>query len=147
MLQNVPKSNQHPGNPVPIDSARRASVDRYARLDGAIVAFKATVAEHRDLREEILGWYPDLAPEADATAPGAVFDVVVTARDNEREVTPQGMRKLSKMLGLTEFFRRCRYPLKQLPDAKDPANLYTMQERTGPRHLKPIAKLQLQAAA
>jgi hypothetical protein len=131
---------------VPIDSARAARVDDYVRLDGKITAFKPILNEHRAAREEILGWYPELLGSESVTAPGALFDVLVTARDNERSVTPLGKRKLSKMLGLPEFFRRCAFPLKHLPDPTDPYSLFSEQLRTGPRHLKPVPKPLLRAA-
>lgn len=100
-----------------------------------------------ELRKLILARYPNLANDATAIAIGLTMNGLVTECDQKREVTPQGKRKLFHQWKATEFFRRCELALKQLPDPKDPLNLYSVQGKSGPRHVKPVAKPQLQAAA
>jgi hypothetical protein len=66
--------------------------------------------------------------------------VVVTPCDQQRVITLAGLTKLRKEWGVPTFMRRVGIALKFLPDPKDPGNIYTMQARTGPRHLRPFIK-------
>jgi hypothetical protein len=128
--------------PAPTSESRRAKVDRFAILDGQVIAFKPTLSEHKDLRDEILAWYPQLDNAESQTAEGEAFDVLITARDNERAVTVNGKKRLVKLFGIAEFLKRCAFTLKQLPGGEDPENLFTIRARIGPRHLKPVPKQQ-----
>jgi hypothetical protein len=132
--------------PVYRQAASAAQVDRYAELDGLVERFKPTRIEHECLRAVLLPG-DEFPGDADAVAHGVTMDVLITMRDNARTVTPQGKRKFLKMLGATEFLKRCTLALKQLPDPKDPTNLFSIQDRTGPRHLTVVALPRLQAAA
>jgi hypothetical protein len=123
-----------------IASAHESIVQRFAVLDGAVTAFKPTLSLHKQLRDEILSWTPTLAPDASHTHPGETFDVLVTPCDNERRVTVDGKRKLWKLWRMDVFMERCGVTLSRLPDPHDPAKLYTVMERIGPRHLKPIPR-------
>lgn len=125
---------------------RAKIIEEFAALDQEVANFKPRLFRHQKLRELILGWYPGLAPEEEALAAGANYDIVVSAKDNIRSVTEAGKQKLFRLWGSKEFVARATVLLKSLPDAKDEAGLYTVQALTGPRHLRVISKAQRAAA-
>jgi hypothetical protein len=119
-----------------------AKVEEFAKLDFEIQAFKAKIKRHQDLLDEILGYFQTLDGGKPAKAEGTTFDVIISAADNKREVTPAGKQKLKKLWGAVQFLKNCSISLKHLPDPKDTGNLYSISERTGPRHLSPVPRLQ-----
>jgi hypothetical protein len=121
-------------------------VDEFASLDFEIQSFKPKIQRHAELRATILAACPDLPPEQSRTVPGRQYSVVVTPCDQQRVITLAGLTKLRKEWGVPTFMRRVGIALKHLPDPKDPGSLYTMQSRTGPRHLRPVPKAQPLAA-
>jgi hypothetical protein len=121
-------------------------VDEFAMLDFEIQSFKPKIQRHAELRATILAACPDLPPEQSRTVPGRQYSVVVTPCDQQRVITLAGLTKLRKEWGVPTFMRRIALALKHLPDPKDPGNLYTMQSRTGARHLRPVPKAQPLAA-
>ena len=123
-----------------------AIVEEFAILDHQVVAFKHKMQRHQDLREKILAGYKSLDGAEPEIAKGQTFDVLISAADNKREITSAGKTKLRKLWGIPTFLLRCSIALKHLPDPKDPGNLYTLSERTGPRHLSVIPARQKQAA-
>src|ERR1019366_817353 len=123
-----------------------AIVEEFAILDHQVVAFKHRMQRHQELRDQILGSFKGLAGADPAIAKGATFDVLVSPADNKREITSAGKTKLRKLWGIPTFLLRCSIALKHLPDPKDPGNLYTLAERTGPRHLSVIPAQQRKAA-
>jgi len=126
--------------PTPIFPSRESIVQEFAVLDGEVAVFKPKLSRHKDLRDVILSWDPNLPPASTKLLPGLTFDVLVTACDSERRVTVEGKRKLWKLWKAGEFLRRCTVTLKVLPDPKDPLSLYTIKDSCGPRHLKPLPR-------
>ena len=123
-----------------------AIVEEFAILDHQVVAFKHKMQRHQDLRDEILAGYKSLDGAQPALVPGTSFDVLISPADNKREITPAGKTKLRKLWGIPTFLLRCSIALKHLPDPKDPGNLYSISQRTGPRHLSVIPAQQKKAA-
>ncbi len=123
-----------------------AIVEEFAILDHQVVAFKHRMQRHQDLRNQILASFEKLDGAEPALVPGTSFDVLISPADNKREITSAGKTKLRKLWGIPTFLLRCSIALKHLPDPKDPGNLYTLSERTGPRHLSVIPAQQKQAA-
>jgi hypothetical protein len=115
-------------------------IEEYAALDQQVSNFKPVMFRHQKLRQLILDWYPAASPEEEVTVPGANCDIVISARDLIRSVTPKGKQSLYRLWGSKEFIARATMLLKSLPDPKDEAGLYTVQALTGPRHLRVIAK-------
>jgi len=124
-----------------LEPSKSALIDEWGRLDTELASLKPKIQRHQELRETILGWHADLAGEKDVTESGEYFDVLIGARDKQRVITMAGKKKLFKLWRVGEFLARCSIALKNLPDPKDAGNLYTVQERTGPRHLKAIPRL------
>lgn len=119
---------------------RAKLIQEFARLDQEVADFKPKLFRHGKLRELILDWYPAASPEEEITVPGINCDIVISARDLIRSVTPQGRQKLYRLWGSREFVARASVLLKSLPDPKDEAGLYTVQAPTGPRHLRVAGK-------
>jgi hypothetical protein len=126
---------------------RAAKIDEFGDLDRRIADFKPVLARHSDLRSEILGWYPALGPDESTTANGSRWDVQISPCDKRRLITFAGKKRLHKIWGIAEFLRRCSLALKALDDipASEHAD-YTVQERTGPRHLQPLPRALPKAA-
>ena len=121
--------------------AQRAKlVEEFAALDGEMAALKPRQLRHQKLRELILSWYPATPPEEEVLVRGVNHDVVISARDSIRSVTPEGKKKLYKLWGAPEFIAKAAIFLKFLPDPDDRAELYSKQGLTGPRHLRVLAR-------
>lgn len=129
-----------PAKANPVATQRAKIVEEFGRLDGEVEAFKPKLLRHEKLRSVILDWYPGLAGEEEATAPGLTCDVVISARDKIRSVTPAGKLKLFRLWGQKGFIARAVVLLKSLPDPKDDAGLYTVGALTGPRHLHVVPR-------
>ena len=66
---------------------RERIVDRYGELDEEIRRFAPTLTEHRQLREEIEGWYASHPAGQPAVAKGKVYSIQLTACKRERTLT------------------------------------------------------------
>jgi hypothetical protein len=126
-----------------VPDQRKKLVDEFIALDAEVDAFKHKQFRHSKLRELILDWYPQLAPEEETILAGTYFDILLSSRDKIRSVTMTGKQTLFKKWGQREFISRAVIQLKSLPDPKDELGLYTRQALTGPRHLHVIAKGQV----
>jgi|SRR5215831_662379 len=122
------------------DPDRTQLIEEFAILDAQVENFKPIIFRHQKLRQLILDWYPHIPPEQEVTAAGLTVDVLISARDKERTVTPEGKRALFRLWGKDDFIARITVLLKNLPDPKDPGQLYTVQALTGPRHLHVVAR-------
>jgi hypothetical protein len=121
--------------------SRLAIVDEFGDLDLQVSHFKTKIQRHQELRSQILSWYPDLTSDASTTAEGSRCDVQITPCDRLSRVTLQGKKKLCKLWGLAEFLQRCSLTMRSLESIPQSEHaLYTVQERTGPRHLKVLPK-------
>src|SRR5215472_7902297 len=130
------KARLKPGKPpAPQELQRRKMVEEFASLDREIDNYLPRINRHKKLRQLILDWYPDLAPDEEATVPGINVDVLISSRDKIRTVTPAGRQALLKLWGSQGFASRAHVMLKTLPDPEDPDQLYTEAALTGPRHL------------
>ena len=135
------KAKAKPAQPTAAQWNQRAKlIEEYASLDQLVSNFKPTIFRHEKLRQLILDWYPGAAPEEEIVAPGINFDILISARDKIRSVSPEGKQKLYRLWGAKEFVARASVLLKALPDPKDEAGLYTVQAMTGPRHLRVVSK-------
>jgi len=114
---------------------RQIIVEEFAALDREVENYRPRIQRYEKLRQLILDWYPDVAPEEEITVPGVQCDILITSRDNVRSVSMEGKSKLFKLWGPRGFLTKCSVMLKSLPDPKDPESLYTVQALTGPRHL------------
>ena len=128
-----------------LPSSKSALVDEFGDLDAQIAGLKPKISRHSDLRETILGWHEDLAGDQDVTEKGERWDVLITPRDKRRVITMAGKSKLKKLWGVGKFLELCSIALKNLPDPKDAGNVYSISERTGPRHLRAVPLLKLAA--
>lgn len=128
-------------------STRAEIVARFNRIHGEIQVFKPQIAQMEADRLTILGWYPDLQRHESKEVVEGEESCLITVADNQRVVTIEGKRKLIKLWKLKKFLAHCTLALKHLPDKDDPGNLYTMQDRTGPRHIKPLPRLTIKPAA
>jgi hypothetical protein len=134
----VAKPRQKPGSEI----QREKLVEEFCALDREIENYKPRLQRHEMLRSLILNWFPDLADDTEMTVAGIDHDVLITARDRIRTVTPLGRSKLFKLWGKGNFITKCVVHLKALPDPQDPDGLYTVPARIGPRHLHVVAKAQ-----
>ena len=119
---------------------RQKLLEEYARLDREIESLRPKLLRHEKLREVILEWYRQVPGEEEITVPGITCDVLITARDRMRAVSLEGRKKLFKLWGAREFVAKVHVYLKSLPDPEDELGLYTVQARTGPRHLHCVAR-------
>jgi len=133
--------------PAPQMHQRQALVEEYARLDQEVESFKPRLQRHEKLRQLILDWHGNLAPEAEATVPGETCDIIITSRDRVRTVTLDGKQKLFKLWGTRGFIAKSLVLLKSLPDPKDEMSLYSQQALTGPRHLHVVARVAMKKPA
>jgi hypothetical protein len=130
-----------------LDVLKCAAVDEYGQLDSDLARldaehhYESRKRRKEALREVILGWHKDLPADEETIEHGVQYDIRITARDNQRVVSISGKKKLRKLWGAARFLEACAIILKLLPDPKDAAGLYTVNDRTGPRHLKPLAVL------
>jgi len=125
--------------------SRADLVDEFAQLDTELNSLKGKTKRRDDLRETILGWHADLPADQQTTENGHYYDVIVSLPDNRRVFTMAGKRKLFRLWGSTKFIERCAIALKFLPDPKDEAGEFTVNGRTGPRHLEVLPRLKLAA--
>jgi hypothetical protein len=122
------------------DPQRQIIVEEYAALDREIENYRPRLQRHEKLRQLILDWYPHVDPNLEITVPGISCEILISARDIVRSITPEGKTALYKLWGLQGFIAKAHIFLKLLPDPKDPEQLYTVQALTGPRHLHVVAK-------
>jgi hypothetical protein len=115
-------------------------IQEFAELDREIENYLPRIQRHSKLRSLILEWHKDLLPEAELLVPGLSCDILISARDKMRSVTPEGKRALFQLWGQKGFLARSTVLLKSLPDPKDESGLYTVQALTGPRHLHVMAR-------
>ena len=115
-------------------------IEEFCALDEEMSNIKPKVWRHQKLRELIIGWYPGAAAEEEITVPGRNSDIIISARDRIRSVTPEGKQKLYRLWGAKDFIAKSSVLLKNLPDPEDEDGLYTVQALTGPRHLHVVAK-------
>jgi hypothetical protein len=137
---------------VEIDQSKREMVDEWASLDramkDALAPYQGKIKRLQDLREQFLSWLPSgMAGDQEGFLDGISSRILVSACDNKREVTLAGKLKLRRLWGAKTLLERCYLPVKQLPDPDDKQGLYTVKQRTGPRHLTAIPKPAAQQAA
>ena len=126
---------------IPINLQDVADYDRWLALEAELTPLAPKIKEQAELRKKILARFPNLAPNKADTVNGTDADIWISPCDNARTITDAGKRELHKLWGLRLFRKNASFTLKQLPDEKDPQGLYTVQERTGPRHLKALPRL------
>jgi len=115
-------------------------VEEFAELDRIIDNYLPDIRRHNRLRRLILDWYPGLAADEGIKVAGINSDVWISARDKVRSVTPAGKARLFRLWGRDEFLAKAEVYMKNLPDPEDRAQLYTVQNPTGPRHLHVMSK-------
>ena len=126
---------------IPINLQDVADYDRWLVLEAELTPLAPKIKEHAELRKKILARFPNLAPNLADTVNGTDADIWISPCDNERKITDAGKRRLHKLWGLSLFRKNAWFALKQLPDPDDAQNLFTVKERTGPRHLKALPRL------
>ena len=122
------------------EAQRQQLVEEFIDLDREVETYKPRIQRYERLRLLILDWHRNLSPDAEALVNGQTADVLISARDQVRKVTPAGKKLLWKLWGKLGFIAKAHIELKMLPDPKDPASLYTEKASTGPRHLHVVAK-------
>jgi hypothetical protein len=125
----------------PADQQDIADYDRWLVLEAELTPLGPKIKEQAELRKKILKRFPNLAPHLADTVNGTEADIWISPCDNARKITVAGKKALHKLWGLRLFRLNASFTLEQLPDPKDPQGLYTVQERTGPRHLKALPRL------
>jgi hypothetical protein len=94
-----------------------------------------------DLREQFLTYCPGtMRGGEEGFIDGTASRLLISMCDFRREVTVAGKRKLKRLWGAQKFLERAKIDAHQLPDPKDKKGLYTVKERTGPRHLTAIPR-------
>jgi len=126
---------------IPIDQQDLANYDRWLVLEAELTPLAPKIKEQAELRKKILKRFPNLAPHLAETVNGTDNDIWISPCDNARTITDAGKRALHKLWGLRLFRKNAWFALSLLPDPDDPLGLYTVQERTGPRHLKALPRL------
>jgi hypothetical protein len=120
---------------------RKKLVEEFALLDAQVRLFKPQLLRYEKLRNWILDWYPDLAPEAETTVSGVTNDILISARDRIRYVTDEGKKRLFKLWGPREFIEKAHMHIKSLPDPRDEKSEYSVQALIGPRHLHVVPRI------
>jgi hypothetical protein len=118
-----------------------AVIDEWLKLEAELTPLAQKIRRRDELRTQILTWFPNLAPDKGETVTGTAADIWISECDKQRKITDSGKRSLHKLWGLRLFRSNARFTLSQLPDPKDAAGLFTVQERTGPRHLKVLPRM------
>lgn len=126
---------------------RQKLVEEFAVLDREIENYLPRIHRHEQIRRLILDWHKSLPPEEAVTIPGLTCDILITAQDSIRTVTPKGKEKLYKLWGQKGFIAKAHMFLKVLPDPRDEKGLYTEKAPTGPRHLHVMQRPAASSAA
>jgi hypothetical protein len=118
-------------------------VDEWAALDRevsiALAPWKGKIKRLSDLREQFLNQLPsELRGEEEHFIDGTTSRLLISMCDNRRELTWPGKLKLRKLWGATKLLELMTLASKQLPDPEDKQGLYTVKQRSGPRHLTAI---------
>jgi hypothetical protein len=119
---------------------RKALIDEFGRLQQRVDAHKPDKDRHAVLREQIATWYDSAPANQPYLEEGMDFTLMVGERANERVITH--MPRLFKLLGAGLFLKLCKFPLGAI-DASLPAvqhKTFLIEEQTGPRKLKVVAK-------
>ena len=117
-------------------------IDRYGELQRQIDLFAPVLAEHKELKAEIAGWFDSHPPDQPAIAQGDLWTIQLTAKENERTITDQkvAFATLRKFAGsLDGVIALINIPLGNAIDKLIPKPLhkaFLKQERTGTRSLK-----------
>lgn len=127
--------------PQPVDPQELADTDEWLRLEAELTPLASKFKRRDELRTKILQRFPDLKPDRGQTVTGTEANIWISEQDNKRVITDPGKRALHKLWGLRLFRKNARFTLSQLPDPDDKAGLFTIQEKTGPRHLKALPRL------
>jgi hypothetical protein len=123
---------------------KEQKIDRYGELDRQIQLFAPVLAEHKELKAEIAGWFDSLPPDQPATAKGDLYTIQLAAKENERTITDQkqAFALLRKFVGsLDGAIALVSIPLGAAIDKFIPKPLHAKfleQARTGTRSLKPV---------
>lgn len=135
---------------MPIDKSREQIIDEFGEVDRQVLGFKPTLARHKALQAQILGWYLDLPGDQTITAEGKLYTVQVGMRENKRTLTnvKRAFRMIQKAIGLDDLLGLITLPLKAIDQHIAIADQRTIvkQERTGPRDLTVVAKAPVAAA-
>jgi hypothetical protein len=125
-------------------------IDEFGELDRRINEFKPIVARHKELKEEISGWYNALPGDQTAVAEGKLYTIQIGKKDNRRTITdiPRTFQLLKKAVGLESLLGLITIPLKVIDAHVSIVNQLSIvkQERTGPRDIIPVAKAPIEAA-
>lgn len=132
--------------PKPTAAQMTAVIDEFGELSRKAALFKPTADRLEALKEEIRSWYADQPGDFTTQVSGQLYDVQVGPRRNERKVS--NMAKLFRLVGRAAFLARCSFPLKSIDElfAGKPTP-FLVEDRTGNRDIKAVARMPLQKAA
>jgi hypothetical protein len=127
--------------------SRAAIIDEYGELERAIAAFKPAAQRKAELEKEIASWYEDGPAEAEFTAEGRLYRVLVSPKALKRPIFD--MSKLFNLLGKAKFLQVCSVPVgaidREIPPEKHSA--FLGEERTGRRGVESVARVPVARAA
>ena len=129
------------------DEAQRALIDEYGELARKVLMHAATAARFELLKGQIKAWFDSAPCDADGDVDGVLYRIHVTARERERRV--RSMSELYNAIGLEKFLEVATVTIGALEDAigKTRAAAFVVEEQTGSRRIKPIAKFAAVAPA
>ena len=127
-----------------LENESRAIIDEFGKIEDLLVPVKPIIKRREELRAQILAAHGDLPAHASLSIFGSLYEINISRADQQRFTTIEGRRKLRKLWGVEQFLQLCSVAVKNLPGGKDPDDIYSVSQRTGPRHL--TSTLRRQAA-
>ena len=124
-----------------ITGPSKALLDEFGEVQRQVDAFAPTAAKYKRLRDEIATFYAQKDPAQDFTAAGDRYEVQIGRAANERTITKRGMGLLYRLLGKPKFLEWCKFGLTDLDRLIPGHRGIVIEERTGSRKIKAVAKL------
>ena len=124
----------------PITGPSKALLDEFGEVQRQVDAFAPTAAKHKRLRDEIESYYADKDPEQEFTVSGLRYEVQIGPRAKQRTFTARGMALLYRLLGKPKFLEWCKFGLTDLDRLVPGHTGIVVEERTGSRKIKAVAK-------
>lgn len=129
------------------NSDQRRIVDEYGELDRRMQLRAMDAARYDVLKRAIKSWFDQAPADADGTVDGEFYLLHLSARERERKV--RNLRQVIEIIGLDKFLELVVLPIGRLEDLLGVAHVaeLTVDERTGSRRIKAIAKRAIERRA
>jgi hypothetical protein len=121
---------------------RLQQIDEFGELDRKVKEFAPTAKRHEALAKTIRSWYEDYPTDEPAIAEGALYQIQVSERAEERSLGLKAKLKIYSLVGKSAFLTLVSLSLKAATTAtsEETVDKLAAKERTGSRKLVPVLK-------